>query len=78
VDLFQRLAMSGHVGATGRPSQDVLHDVQRLLRERFGIEHATLQVQSAGHTVDGACCTPDPRCLVVGEQPRRIVGGRDR
>jgi cobalt-zinc-cadmium efflux system protein len=60
------VAMSGHVLAEGRRSADVLHDVQRLLRERFGIEHATLQVEQLDHADDGACCTVDPRCLVVG------------
>jgi len=60
------VAMSAHVAAGGRPSQDVLHDLQLLIRDRFGIQHATLQVESADHADDGACCTLDPRCLVVG------------
>ena len=60
------VAMSGHVEATGRPSADVLHDLQVLLRDQFKIEHATLQVESDGHADDGACCMVDPRCLVVG------------
>ncbi len=59
------VAMSGHVLAAGRPSEDVLHDVRRMLRERFAIAHATLQVESIDHADDGACCTADPRCLVV-------------
>lgn len=67
------VAMSGHVQAQGRPSEDVLHDVQLLLRDRFKIEHATLQVESGDHADDGACCTADPRCLVVGDGPRRAV-----
>ena len=57
-------AMSGHVRANGRPSELVLHDLQRTLRERFGIEHVTLQVESADHADDGACCVVDPRCFV--------------
>ncbi|HTE85239.1 MAG TPA: cation diffusion facilitator family transporter [Dehalococcoidia bacterium] len=59
------VAMSGHVEADGRPSSDVLHDLQALLRTRFGIEHATLQVERPGHAGDGVCCAVDPRCLVI-------------
>lgn len=60
------VAMSGHVLASGRESSDVLHDLQVLLRERFRIAHATLQVEHPDHADDGACCTIDARCLVVG------------
>jgi cobalt-zinc-cadmium efflux system protein len=59
------VAMSGHVLAGERRSSDVLHDVRLVLRERFGIEHATLQVERLDHADDGACCALDPRCLVV-------------
>jgi cobalt-zinc-cadmium efflux system protein len=57
-------SMSGHVRSNGRPSEDVLHDLRRMLRETFGIEHITLQVESADHADDGACCVADPRCFV--------------
>jgi cobalt-zinc-cadmium efflux system protein len=57
-------AMSGHVRSNGRPSQDVLHDLRTMLRQRFGIEHITLQVEAADHADDGACCVADPRCFV--------------
>jgi cobalt-zinc-cadmium efflux system protein len=57
-------AMSGHVRANGRPSEDVLHDLRTLLRDQYGIEHATLQVEAADHADDGACCVADPRCFV--------------
>jgi cobalt-zinc-cadmium efflux system protein len=57
-------AMSGHVRANGRPSDEVLHDLVSMLRRRFGIEHVTLQVESADHADDGACCVADPRCFV--------------
>ena len=57
-------AMSGHVRANGRPSDDVLHDLRSMLRDRFGIEHVTLQVEAADHADDGACCITDPRCFV--------------
>ncbi len=57
------VAMSAHVEASGRPSAEVLHALQVLLRERFDINHVTLQVESADHVDDGACCVVDPRCL---------------
>jgi len=57
-------AMSGHVRANGRPSDEVLHDLRSMLRDRFGIEHVTLQVEAADHADDGACCISDPRCFV--------------
>jgi len=62
------IAMSGHVSASGRRSALVLHDLRSMLRERFGIEHVTLQVEvdAADHADDWACCTLDPRCLVPG------------
>jgi cobalt-zinc-cadmium efflux system protein len=65
-------AMSGHVRSNGRPSEDVLHDLQTVLRDRFGIEHVTLQVEAANHADDGACCIADPRCFVPagGSWPR--------
>src|SRR5712691_5013439 len=57
-------AMSGHVRANGRSSEEVLHDLVSMLRGRFGIEHVTLQVEAADHADDGACCVADPRCFV--------------
>jgi hypothetical protein len=42
----------------------VLHDLVSMLRNRFGIEHVTLQVEGADHADDGACCVADPRCFV--------------
>jgi cobalt-zinc-cadmium efflux system protein len=57
-------AMSGHVRSNGRPSDDVLHDLRSMLRDRFGIEHVTLQVEAVDHADDGACCITDPRCFV--------------
>jgi cobalt-zinc-cadmium efflux system protein len=59
------IAMSGHVLANTRPSEDVLHDLRLLLRQRFGIEHLTLQVERLDHADDGACCSMDPRCFVL-------------
>lgn len=60
------VAMSGHVQARGRRSSEVLHDLQTVLRQRFGIEHATLQVEQCDHSDDVVCCGLDPRCLVLG------------
>jgi hypothetical protein len=42
----------------------VLHDLRTMLRDRFGIDHVTLQVEAADHADDGACCIADPRCFV--------------
>jgi cobalt-zinc-cadmium efflux system protein len=67
-------AMSGHVRSNGRPSQAVLHDLRMMLREQFGIEHITLQVEAADHTDDEACCVADPRCFVPA--PIRTPSGR--
>jgi cobalt-zinc-cadmium efflux system protein len=64
------VAMSAHVQANGRPSSDVLHDLQTLLREDLHVDHVTLQVESADHADDGACCVMDPRCLLqTGKVP---------
>ena len=64
------VALSAHVLAERRRSSEVLHDLLVTLRRRFGIEHATIQVERTDHADDeGACCTLDPRCLVVGERP---------
>lgn len=60
------IAMSAHVTGADRPSGEILHDVQTMLTEHFGIRHATLQVEAEDHADDGACCVADPRCLVIG------------
>jgi cobalt-zinc-cadmium efflux system protein len=62
-------AMSGHVRSNGRRSEDVLHDLRTMLRDRFGIQHVTLQVEAADHADDGACCIADPRCFVPTAVP---------
>jgi cobalt-zinc-cadmium efflux system protein len=58
------IALSGHVRSNGRHSDEVLHDLQKTLREQFAIEHLTLQVEAIDHADDGACCVADPRCFV--------------
>lgn len=40
---------------SNRPSDDVVRDVQHVLRERFGIGHATVQVESVHMHDDGEC-----------------------
>jgi cobalt-zinc-cadmium efflux system protein len=72
------IAMSAHVRSNGRPSEDVLHDVQQLLRDRFGIEHVTLQVEAIDHADDGACCVADPRCFVPTGAPSGAIPARSR
>jgi len=69
-------AMSGHVRSNGRPSEDVLHDLRTMLRDQFGIEHVTLQVEAANHADDGACCVADPRCFVPTSIPMPAIAGR--
>ena len=71
-------AMSGHVRANGRSSEEVLHDLVSMLRGRFVIEHVTLQVESADHADDGACCVADPRCFVPGGGSRAYLGQTSR
>ncbi|MFN0072850.1 MAG: cation diffusion facilitator family transporter [Chloroflexota bacterium] len=63
------IAMSGHVVARDRRGAEILHDLRVLLREQFSIEHATIQVELSDHADDGACCTLDPRCLVISQTP---------
>jgi len=72
------VAMSAHLQSSGRASADVLHDAQRLLRERFAIEHATLQVEATDHADDGACCVADPRCFVPTAVPLPATRARSR
>lgn len=69
-------AMSAHVETADRRNSEILHDLQELLRSRFQIEHATLQVEAADHTGDRVCCQVDPRCLVVGSTVTRRQLGR--
>jgi cobalt-zinc-cadmium efflux system protein len=72
------IAMSAHVEASGRRSAEVLHDVRSTLRERFGIEHVTLQVEvdAADRADDWACCQVDPRCLVPASVAAGTFGDR--
>jgi cobalt-zinc-cadmium efflux system protein len=57
------IALSGHVIASDAPSSTILHDLQTILRTRFGIQHTTLQLERPDHAEDGTCCEIDPRCL---------------
>jgi cobalt-zinc-cadmium efflux system protein len=72
------VAMSAHLRSNGRASEEVLHSAQTLLRERFSIEHATLQVEAVDHADDGACCIADPRCFVPTAVPLPATPARSR
>jgi cobalt-zinc-cadmium efflux system protein len=71
-------AMSGHVRTNGRASEAVLHDLQTMLRDRFGVRHVTLQVESTDHADDDVCCVMDPRCFVPRSVPLPAIAGRSR
>jgi cobalt-zinc-cadmium efflux system protein len=58
------VAMSGHVLADSRRGSDVLHDLRLVLRDQFGIQHATLQVERTNHQDDGACCDIKVGCTI--------------
>jgi hypothetical protein len=45
-----------------------------MLRDRFAIEHVTLQVESVDHADDGSCCVMDPRCFVPAGGARSLLG----
>jgi cobalt-zinc-cadmium efflux system protein len=48
--------LSGHVVArAGHDPHLLLDTVRRLLRKRFGIEHATIQVEPEGFTEPHVC-----------------------
>jgi len=53
-------SMSGHVRSNGRPSEEVLHDLRSMLRDRFGIDHVTLQVESADTPTTARAASPTP------------------
>ena len=61
------VAMTAHVVSNTHDNEHVLQELRLLLKQRFGIEHLTLQVEAPGHADDGACCNMDPRCLMVGQ-----------
>jgi cobalt-zinc-cadmium efflux system protein len=50
--------LSGHIAVEGEGSHDrVLHKAQRLLHDKFGIDHSTLQVEGEEH---GCPCAHGP------------------
>ena len=57
------------------PFATVTH-LRETLRERFGIEHMTLQVEALDHADDGACCILDPRCFVPRAVPVLAISER--
>lgn len=58
------VALSAHsVVYDDRPPQDVLVALREALREGFGIEHATIQLERPGWPDEEVHCGGDPRCL---------------
>jgi cobalt-zinc-cadmium efflux system protein len=57
------VALSGHVVANDVALSNVMHELQTILRTRFGIQHTTLQLERPEHALDGMCCEIDPRCV---------------
>lgn len=53
-----QLAMSGHVVTTTSAPPTLLHDAHALLAARFGITHATVQVEPPGFVEDRDCLHP--------------------
>ncbi|MBT2640993.1 cation transporter [Bacillus sp. ISL-41] len=52
------LMLSGHIAVKGEGAHDrVLHKAQKLLHDRFGIDHSTLQVEGEEH---GCPCAHGP------------------
>jgi cobalt-zinc-cadmium efflux system protein len=55
-------ALAAHVDLRAMPQwQAVLPQIQRVLHDRFGIEHSTLQPEDPQMRAD---CVTDPRCGV--------------
>ena len=53
------VALSGHVVAgEGRERGKLLQEVTDLLHERFGIDHATIQIESEDFREPGGVCFP--------------------
>jgi cobalt-zinc-cadmium efflux system protein len=61
------IAMSAHVSVTGGPDHDeVLVRAQQVLRDRFGIDHATLQLETPDVEARlPAICLPGSACALV-------------
>ncbi len=61
------IAMSAHVSVAGGPDHDeVLVQAQRVLRDRFGIDHATLQLETPDIEARlPAICLPGSACALV-------------
>lgn len=57
------VALSAHAVLDGPESQEVLVRLREALRGRFGIEHATIQLEGPDWADEDVHCTGDPRCL---------------
>ena len=72
-------ALSAHVLIDDMPpsaSDSILHDVNRLLGERFSIFHTTIQFEHTGCTVAEAGCTHGRRVEPVSHEPAAMSSKR--
>lgn len=57
------IAMSGHLVVERLDSQGLLVQVRERLKHEFGIDHATIQVETPDFPDEAVHCVGDPRCL---------------
>ncbi|MGH9268716.1 MAG: cation diffusion facilitator family transporter, partial [Acidimicrobiales bacterium] len=58
------VALSAHAVIGGeREPQDALGRIRQVLRDRFGIEHVTIQMERGDWAEEEVHCVGDPRCL---------------
>ncbi|MCS7206811.1 MAG: cation diffusion facilitator family transporter [Dehalococcoidia bacterium] len=57
------VAMSGHLVVERGDSKDLLVQVREHLKHQFGIDHATIQVETPDFPEEPVHCVGDPRCL---------------
>ena len=71
------LALSAHVEvAAGRPWPALLNELGRVLRERFGIAHATLQPEPAGGAPFSGCTLETPDGIEICRAGTERIGER--
>ena len=57
------IAMSGHLVVERLDSQSLLVQVREHLKHQFGIDHATIQIETPDFPDEPVHCVGDPRCL---------------
>ncbi|GBD10895.1 Cadmium, cobalt and zinc/H(+)-K(+) antiporter [bacterium HR23] len=57
------IAMSGHLVVERLDSPGLLVEVREHLKHEFGIDHATIQVETPDFPDEAVHCVGDPRCL---------------